>query len=106
MLTCKTVKVTIAEKEFELAMNFRALSIAERLTGDNFLLPNSWELTTTRMVAVFYGAAKQTDKELTLEVVESLGLKHTAAMIDACRKAWLLSNEADEEPKYPTDGPA
>lgn len=100
-----TLKVNGKDRVFRLQLNFAALALAEQMTGLNYLDPQQWSpLNITSMTAVFWAAAQQTDSDLQLLDIRKLGMKHAPAMLAACRKAWLQSNEAAEEPPNPIAG--
>jgi hypothetical protein len=107
MFTCPSIKAKVSGKEYELRMDFNAVSAAERLTGKNLLDAEIWrDMDASTVTALFWACAIQCGEQnkITLNDVRSGTFKHATEMIDAVRKAWRAANDVPEEDPVPTSG--
>lgn len=90
MATQKPQQVAITlDRERHLLLDFNALTVAEELTGRNFLLQETWNTLSARDVrALLFACLKHEDADLTLDQVGSLvGLLNADAISESMLKA-------------------
>lgn len=102
MQLCRSIKSTIAGREFELRFDFNAVIVAEHVTGVNWLDQEKWaDLNATKVTALFFACALQTDPLVTLESIRALPPDSAEPLVTAVRAAWDAANDMpmDDTPR-------
>ena len=101
--TCPTIAAKLGERNYVLRMDFNALTLAEQITGKNFLDERIWRrLDVTAATALFWACAYQCDSTLKLDEIRSNSYRFAGIIIDAVRRAWRVAEGKPESDPLPT----